>query len=136
MSHITKRKSAMRDLPAIKEACKAMGAKYNGIVTMGRGVTGRSVQVKFKDWHYPVNINCATGACSFDNYGGRWGKESVLDQLKQSYGVEAARSLAATEGCEFATEKLEGGAIKCTVTIGGESDYGVDGGETADGYGL
>jgi len=138
VSHITKRKSSMKDIPTIKKACKRTGAEFRGIITKGRGVTGRSAQIKFDSWHHPVAINLQSGECSFDNYGGRWGKEELLDGFKQQYAVATAETKAESNGQAFETERLPGGAIKCTVAVGGSSgpSYDTGGSGTSSGYGV
>lgn len=118
MSHITKRKSSMKNPEVIKKAAKRIkGAEYLGIQQKGRG--GAGIQVKLPGWSYPVTINTTTGECVFDNYGGRWGKEEHLDSLKQGYAVEAAKTQAEEQGHQFIEETLDNGSIKCTIPLGG-----------------
>jgi hypothetical protein len=139
MSHTTRRKSAIKDPEILKKACTRIpGAQYLGI---GRGkgsVGGKSGhQVQLPDWHYPVTVDCTTGECTFDNYGGRWGKESELDKLKQGYGVEAAKAKATADGhTEMEELTLDDGSIKVIIPLGG-GGYEVDeGGGGGDGWGV
>jgi hypothetical protein len=126
----------MRNPETIRKACERTGAEYKGLQHQRRGQTGRRVKVRFPGWSYDCTINCETGECTFDNYGGRWGSEKHLDNLKQGYAVEAAKSKAEAEGHDFETETLSDGSIKCTIAIGGEGGYGVKGGATEGGYGV
>jgi hypothetical protein len=125
----------MKNAEAIKKACDRMPeAKFLGIKQDARA--GSGIQVKFDSWHYPVTINTQTGECKFDNYNGRWGSEKLLDQLKQGYGVEAARMQAESENREMEEMRLDDGSIKCVIPLGGEgfefSDEGGGGGSGWD----
>jgi hypothetical protein len=113
VSHITKRKSSMTDLDVIKKACE----RHSDAAF--RGVRGNAAEIKFGSWQNPVRIDLQTGECAFDNYGGRWGKNEVLEDFMQGYGVEAVKNQATLEGFGFEEELLANGAIKCVVPIGG-----------------
>lgn len=126
MSHITKRKSSMKNPDCIRKAAKRVGAEYLGIQQKGRG--GAGVQVKLPGWQYPVTIKTDTGECVFDNYSGRWGDEKDLDALKQGYAVEAAKAQAKAEGHAFEEETLANGDIKCVIPLGGGGGYESEGG--------
>ena len=117
MSHITKRASAMKNPEMIKKAAQRIGAEYLGLQQSGRA--GAGYQVKLPGWRFPVTINTETGQCTFDNYNGRWGKDEILDSLKQGYSVEATKAKAEELGYAFEEEALENGDIKCTIPIGG-----------------
>lgn len=131
MSHITTRKSAMKNQEAIKRACKRMpGAKYLGELGRNRR-EGRGIGVQLPGWRNPVVIK-EDGTCSFDNYGGRWGSNETLDTFQQGYGVEAAKMQAEAEGHQFEEQKLPNGDIKCTVSLGGGTGY--EGGGDASGW--
>jgi len=138
LSHMTRRKSAIKDAAALKKACdKIPGAQYMG-VAKGKGGGMRNKhghQVQLPGWRYPVTIDQTTGECSFDNYNGSWGKEKELDNLKQQYGVEAAKAKAEAEGAtEMEELKLDDGSIKLVIPIGG-GDYAVEGdGGGGDGW--
>lgn len=133
MSHITKRKSSMRNPEFIKRAAKRVGAEYLGLQSKGRG--GAGFQVKLPGWHYPVTINKETGECVFDNYEGRWGDEKHLDALKQGYAVEATKAQAEELGHTFEEELLPNGDIKCVIPLGG-SGYEMAGSGAGGGGGY
>lgn len=136
MSHITRRKSAIKDVATLKKACERIGAKYLGRVQKARGASMGGHQVQLKDWQNPVTIDTNTGECVFDNYGGRWGKESELDSLKQGYAVEATKAQAEVEGHEFEEQRLSDGSIKCTIPLGGGGYETEDGGASEGGYSV
>lgn len=128
MSHITRRTSAIKSVDLLKKACKRVpGAEYIGRVDTARGAPNGGYQFKLKNWNSPVTVDINTGECAFDNYGGRWGKETELDAVKQGYAVEAAKAQAEAEGHEFIEEKLSDGSIKCIIPIGGGGGYDNEG---------
>lgn len=134
MSHITRRKSAIKSVDILKKACKRVGAEYIGRVSQARGAKQGGHQFKLKGWNYPVTVDVNTGECTFDNYGGRWGRESELDKVKQGYAVEAAKAQATAEGHEFEEQLLSDGSIKCTIPIGGGGEYDTEGGGGGGGW--
>lgn len=129
MSHITKRKTAIKDVETLKKAiARTPGAEYQGL---GRGRSYSGTQeghiVKLPGWNYPVTFNPVTGEASYDNYGGRWGKEEELDKLNQNYAVEAAKAQAEVDGHTCEEMQLADGSIKLTIPLGG-GGYEVEGG--------
>jgi len=138
MSHTTKRKSAIKDLPTLKKAVDRIpGAEYLGHGT-AKQYSGSPVGHNFKlpGWSYPVSVDLATGECTFDNYGGRWGKEAVLDSLKQGYAIEAAKAKAEAEGHTMEEIQLEDGSVKLVIPLGGADGYVAEGGGDGDGWGV
>jgi len=120
VSHITRRKSAIKDEATLKKACaRVPGAQFIGRVQRARGADKGGLQFKLKGWNNPVTVDTNTGECIFDNYGGRWGSEAELDKVKQGYAVEAAKAKAEAEGHECEELKLSDGSIKLTISIGG-----------------
>ncbi|WP_315851082.1 hypothetical protein [Blastopirellula marina] len=57
----------------------------------------------------------ASGQIHFDNYGGRWGKQSRLDAFLQAYSVEKALIEARRKGHTVVEQPLSDGSIKLTV---------------------
>jgi len=136
VSHITKRKSSMKNEETIKKAvARIKGASYEGLGSTRTYNNGsiRGHLVQLPGWKYKLAIDPATGECVFDNYNGSWGKDEHLDALKQGYAVEAAKAKAEEEGHEFIEEMQENGSIKCVIPLGGGGyEMGGDGG--GDGY--
>ena len=75
--------------------------------------------VELPHWKYPVVANTETGQLRFDNYNGRWGSQEFLDQLLQMYAVEKAKIEARKKGHTVTEQRLDNGAIKVTVNVGG-----------------
>lgn len=133
MSHTTKRKSAIKDVDILKKAIERIpGAEYQGVGRAQRygGQATSGHIVKLPGWNYPVTVDLTTGECSYDNYGGHWGKEEVLDKLNQGYAVEAAKAKAEEENRECEEIKLDDGGIKLVISLGG-GGYSA-GGEAAE----
>jgi len=130
MSHTTKRKSAMKNLDALKAACERNPkAKYVGKGSSRYGNRCKDPhEVQLEGWNNRVTVDVATGECFYDNYNGRWGANETLDGLQQDYAVAAAAAQAAEEGHTMEEVKLDDGSIKLIIPLGG--DY-----ETADGGG-
>ena len=140
MSHTTRRKSAIKDVDILKKAvARIPGAEYQGIGRANRygGQANQGHMVKLPGWNYPVTIDLATGECTFDNYGGHWGKDEQLDKLNQGYAVEAAKAKAEEENRECEEIKLDDGGIKLVISLGG-GGYGTDAGagEQSGGWGV
>lgn len=70
---------------------------------------------QLKDWNYPVIINPETGDAKYDNFGGNWGKQDMLDELVQRYGIEVARLEAEASGYCFSEERADNGDVVCTL---------------------
>ena len=85
------------------------------------GSTVEGLGVELPDWLYPVVADLQTGDLQYDNYEGRWGELSHLDQFVQAYTVEAATIAARKQGYSVNEQHLDNGSIKLTVTVGGEA---------------
>ena len=136
MSHTTRRKSAIKDLPALKKAvARIPGAMYQGhgnVKFYSSSASGHKVQLP--GWKYPAVFNIDTGECQFDNYEGSWGKEAHLDSLKQGYAIEVARAKAEADGHEVEEMTLEDGSVRLTIPLGGDGGFDVGGGAGAGGF--
>jgi hypothetical protein len=120
MSHIVEIKTEVRDEVAIGSACQRLklDAPTRGTAKLfSSKATG--VIVKLPDWRYPVVFKTTSGEAQFDNYNGRWGEQSRLDQFLQAYAVEKAKLEARKKGHTVTEQSLEDGAIKLTVQVGG-----------------
>ena len=120
MSHIVMIKTEIRDLEAIKVACKRLkleAPKQGEFELFGTRETG--VGVFLKDWKYPVVCQLESGQLKYDNYEGRWGHQDRLNELLQCYGVAKARIEARRRGHSVVEQLLSGGSVKLTVSVGG-----------------
>ena len=139
MSHVTKRKSSIKDIEILKKACTRTNSEYQGLGTAKtwsrQDISGHLVQLR--GWRYPIAIQPETGQIEADNYGGKWGKQERLDELQQGYAVEAVKAKAESEGHVVEEYALAGGGIKCVIPISVGGYSAGEGDDTSgDGYGV
>jgi hypothetical protein len=78
LSHIVQIETEVRDPVAVRAACERLQlpAPVDGTHQLfSEQVAGLGVQLP--DWQYPVVCDIATGRVLYDNFGGRWGEQSV-----------------------------------------------------------
>ena len=120
MSHIVSIETQVRDVPAVRAACRRLGLSEpsSGKFKLFSGeATGLGVQLP--GWRYPVVCNTKTGTLAFDDYGGRWGDTRHLDAFVQAYAVERTRILARKQGHSVVEQSLPDGSIKLVVSVAG-----------------
>ena len=120
MSHIIQIETQVRDATAVAAACRRLGLPepVHGTATLFAGeATG--LLVKLPGWVYPVVVDTATGAVTFDNYNQQWGRQEHLDRLIQAYACEKARIEARKRGHSVVEQALPDGSIKLTIAVGG-----------------
>ena len=120
MSHVVSIKTEVRDVAAIRAACRRLNIDQpeQGTFKLFSGeATG--VAVRLPDWTYPVVCDVATGELSFDNYNGRWGDQTELDAFLQGYAVEKARLEARKRGHTVTEQSLADGSVKLTIQVNG-----------------
>ena len=120
MSHIVSIKTEVRDVAAIRAACRRLNIDQpeQGTFKLFSGeATG--VAVRLPDWTYPVVCDIATGELSFDNYNGRWGHQKELDGFRQAYACEKARLEAHKRGHTVTEQALADGFVKLTIQVNG-----------------
>ena len=120
MSHIVEIKTQVRDVLAVRAACRRLGLAepVQGTAKLFSGEASGWL-VKLPDWQYPVVIDTTSGQVRYDNYGGRWGEQGRLDALLQAYAVEKAKIEARRKGHVCTEQQLADGSIKLTVNVGG-----------------
>jgi hypothetical protein len=105
----------MTDIDALNAAIDKLGLERVGVREGQKhklfgGQTAEGIGVKLQGWQYPVVINTTTGEAAYDNYGGSWGKQEMLDDLVQEYAVEETTRQALAQGyCVESEETLENG---------------------------
>lgn len=120
MSHIVTIETQIKDLSAIRTACRRLGldepeeGKFKLFAGKAEGVA-----VCLPDWVYPVVCDLGTGQLRFDTYGGRWGAPEELDRFRQAYAVERARTEARKRGHSVVEHSLPNGSIKLVVSVAG-----------------
>ncbi|MCH8047140.1 MAG: DUF1257 domain-containing protein [Planctomycetes bacterium] len=120
MSHIVSIKTEIRDVAAIRAACRRLNIDQpeEGTFKLFSGeATG--VAVRLPDWTYPIVSDLATGELSFDNYNGDWGDQKELDTFLQAYAVEKARLEARKRGHTVTEQPLADGSVKLTIQVNG-----------------
>ena len=120
MSHIVEIKTEVRDVSAIRAACRRLNLNEpnHGMTKLYSGeATGWAVQLP--DWKYQVVCNTSTGQIRYDNFNGSWGDRKELDRFLQAYAVEKAKLEARRNGHSVTEQPLADGSIKLTVNVGG-----------------
>ena len=121
MSHIVTIETQIRDLVALRAACRRAGLEQpqqETVQLFSGEATGYCVRLP--QWRYPVVCDLHNGAIRFDNYGGRWGEQRQLDRLMQSYAAEKTRLEAHRQGYAVTEQTLSDGRIKLTIHVGEE----------------
>ena len=120
MSHIVTIETQVRDPLAVRSACDRLRlpAPIAGTFQLysSRG-TGLGVQLP--GWRYPVVCDTATGKLAFDNFRGRWGDDTKLDQFLQAYVCEKAKLEARKQGHTVVEQSLADGSVKLTIQVAG-----------------
>ena len=86
MSHIVEIKTQVKDATAVAAACRRLKLnepRLETVTLFSAEVTGWAVQLP--QWTYPIVCDTSTGEVKYDNYGGRWGQQTHLDQFLQAY---------------------------------------------------
>ena len=120
MSHIVTIKTEVRDANAVRAACRrlSLAEPVQGTTKLFSGeVEGLAVQLP--DWIYPVVCNPPTGQLHYDNFNGRWGDQSRLNQFLQAYAVEMTKIEARKKGHSVTETPLADGSIKLTIQVHG-----------------
>ena len=120
MSHIVTIKTEVRDANAVRAACRrlSLAEPVQGKTKLFSGeVEGLAVQLP--DWIYPVVCNLPTGQLHYDNFNGRWGDQSRLNQFLQAYAVEMTKIEARKKGHSVTETPLSDGSIKLTIQVHG-----------------
>jgi len=120
LSHIVEIRTEVRDAGGVRAACDRLRLEppVEGKAKLfSREVEG--LAVRLRDWRYPVVFQTATGEAQYDNYSGRWGDQSRLDQFLQAYAVEQTKIEARRKGHSVSEQSLADGSIKLTVQVGG-----------------
>ncbi|MFH5804348.1 DUF1257 domain-containing protein [Alienimonas sp. DA493] len=119
MSHVVTIETKLRDPAAIHAACVRLNLPEPKTETVKffDGSEHIGLAVRPPGFVYPVLIQ-QDGNVRCDTYNGRWGDESFLGRLKQTYAVEAAKLQAKARGHRIAETPLLDGGVKLTVTAG------------------
>ena len=120
MSHVVEIKTQVKDVSAVQAACRRLKLpepEQRTVTLFSAKVTGLAVELP--GWQYPVVCNTATGELKYDNYNGRWGQQSHLDQFLQAYAVEKAKIEARRQGHSVSEQLLTDGSIRVQIAVAG-----------------
>lgn len=120
MSHIVEIQTEVRDPAALRAACARLELPppVEGRFKLFREEAS-GWGVSLPEWRYPVVCDTRRGQVRYDNFEGRWGDRTHLDQLLQAYVVERAKCEARKKGYAVSEAKLEDGSIRLTIRVGG-----------------
>ena len=120
MSHIVTIRTEVRDVAAVRAACKRLGLAepVQGETKLFSG-QAEGLIVRLPDWQFPIVCDVVTGQVQYDNFSGRWGDQAHFDHFLQAYAVEKCRIEARTKGHSVTEQALADGSIKLTVQIEG-----------------
>lgn len=122
MSHIVAIRTEIRDAAALTAACRrlSLAVPVRETVKLFSGeVMGHAVRLP--NWRYPVVCHLDSGQLEFDNYEGRWGDTTQLDNLKQAYAIEKAKIESRKQGHTVTEQPLDDGSVKLTINVGGSA---------------
>ncbi|MBN2579389.1 MAG: DUF1257 domain-containing protein [Pirellulales bacterium] len=120
LSHIVTIKTEIRDVLAIRSACRRLG--LNGPVQGKTRLFSGEAEgwaVQLPQWRFPAVCDTTTGIVHFDNFGGRWGEQKELDRFLQAYTVERAKLEVRRKGHSVTESLLADGSVKLTVQVTG-----------------
>jgi len=113
MSHLVTIRTQVRDLEAVKTACRKLGLK---VPSQGKAqvfqkeVEGTIVQLPL--WRFPVVIDLTTGTLHYDNWQGHWGNQEDLHRFTQRYAVEKSILEGRKQGHSVQEQPLPDGSIR------------------------
>ena len=120
MSHVVTIATQIRDLEALRAACRRLNFQeptYETVRLFSGEATGHTVRLP--DWQYPVVCCLDTGRIEFDNFAGRWGDQAELDRLLQAYAAEKVKIESRKRGNVCTEQQLADGSIRLTINVGG-----------------
>ena len=112
MSHTSTTKTELTNADTLTRACERLGieAPQLGQHRLFDRTEHTGYAVKLAGWNYPAIVDTQTGKVHFDNYGGKWGDDQKLDQLKDAYAAEAAINALQAMGWTWTERQTETGA--------------------------
>ncbi len=120
MSHVVSIETRVRDIGALRAACRRLGVTEPVLETV-QLFSGKATGycVRLAGWRYPVACDVENGQLKFDNFQGRWGEQAQLDKLLQAYACEMTKIEARRKGHTCTEQHLADGSIKLTINAGG-----------------
>ena len=100
MSHTVTLQMKIKDRDLFEKVAKEKGylvSHTNKASLFNDTIEGDLLSVKLPDWRYPIIVD-KKGNLYYDNYGGRWGKTEVLNELVQDYATSLVKKIAKKKG--------------------------------------
>jgi len=120
MSHIVEVRTEVRDIAAVKSACRRRKLAEPTMGTFQLFTTkATGLGVQLPQWRFPIVIDLPNGRVSYDNFEGRWGKPEELNRFLQAYAVEKATLESRKAGHSVHEKLLDDGSVKLTVMVAG-----------------
>jgi hypothetical protein len=118
MSHIASIDIELKDIEALKEACKRLNIKFENVENYKfyDGTRKSGLAIHLPNSKYPMVLD-NNGKAYFDNYNGRWGDLAELDKVKDHYGLELTKRQAKVKGYTFYERKTQDGKIQLVVNV-------------------
>ena len=119
MSHIVTISVEVRDLEAVRAACRRLQFKEPvfGMAKLFR-TTAEGWQINLPGWKYPIVCELSEGKILYDNYEGEWGEQIRLNQFLQAYSIEKTSLEARRRGYSVYEQPLSDGSVKLTINLG------------------
>lgn len=121
MSHVVRMNGIKVLRPdLLKQVALLHGWPVQENVDLGRYATAESktgMTVQLPGWQYPVYI-AQDGTISYDNWGGRWGRQEHLQKMVQDYVVAQVQDQATAAGQWVEKEVRQDGTVVLRVGEG------------------
>ena len=112
MSHIVTIRTELRDVEAIKAACRRLEVpdpEFGKTEIFQKEVEG--LLVRLPDWIFPICVQPKNGEILYDNYNGQWGDEKHLHRLwSSSMPSRKLRSKRGGKDSQFSSNRSRTGA--------------------------
>lgn len=118
MSHIVTIQTKVRDVEAIRFACRRLSLcdPYHGTAKLYTSQATGWI-INFPTWQYPVVCEVESGNLLYDNFEGRWGSITDVHRFLQAYAVEKTKLEARKAGHTAYELPLEDGSVRVTVQL-------------------
>ena len=121
MSHIVQIQTQIRDVLALRAACRrlCLAEPVHRTVKLFAGQDATGWSVELPGWRYPIVCETTNGQVRYDNFSGHWGDQKELNKLLQAYAAEKVGIEARKQGHCVTEQQLPDGAIKLTIQVAG-----------------
>lgn len=113
MSHVATVKVQLKDLGCLETVCSQLGLEFRKDpheVQLYSGAIQAKASFMLPGWRYPVAVG-EDGQVQYDNFGGRWGAITELNQVLRRYSEQITVRHARRLGMKIRREELPGGGV-------------------------